>query len=34
MTLYFDPELDAFVKQFVEEHLIQLGAEKGVSMHF
>ena len=34
MTLYFNLELGAFVKQLVEEHLIQLGAEKGVSMHF
>lgn len=34
MSLYFDLELEAFVKQFVEERLIQLGAEKGVSMHF
>ena len=34
MSLYFDLELDAFVKQLVKEHLIQLGAEKGVSMHF
>ena len=34
MSFYFDLELDTLVKQFVEEHLIQLGAEKGISMHF
>jgi len=34
MSFYLDLELDAFVKQLVEKHLIQLCAEKGVSMHF